>query len=260
MHIVVVTKSTPDGNAKIAVDSSGKVTWGGQGLVLNPWDEYAVTEALLLKEAHNVKVTVIVLGTEEQNEALKHSLAMGADEAIRIWDDALADHDTLQYSRAIAAAVKKLGDVDLILFGKELMDSYTDQHVYQVGRLLGWNVLGSMKKIQSIDFNTKTVKIDRIVEQGKQTLTSKLPAVMSLFDDINEPKYPSFMGIRKASKAVIPVWGQADLGADLGAPAVKVVEFTNLPERAGEVEMIDGESAAQKAEALVTKLMEAKLL
>lgn len=260
MHVVVVTKSTPDGNAKITVDSNGKVTWGGQGLVLNPWDEYAVTEALLLKEAHNVNVTVLALGTEEQNEALKHALAMGADQAIRVWDDALAEHDTLQYSRAIAGAVKKLGDVDLVLFGKELMDSYTDQHVYQVGRLLGWNVLGSMKKIEAIDFAGKTVRIDRIVEQGKQTLTSKLPAVMSLFDDINEPKYPSFMGIRKASKAVIPVWGQADLGADLGQPAVKVVEFNNLPERTGSVELIEGESAAQKAAALVSKLVEAKLL
>ena len=259
MHVVVLTKSTPDDNAKITVDGSGKVTWG-EGLVINSWDEYAVTEAVLLKEAHNVQATVMTVGTEEQNEALKQALAIGCDQAIRIWDDTLATYDSLQYSRAVAAAIQKLEDVDLILFGKEFMDSYTDQHIYQVGRYLGWTVLASMKKLLDVNFAAKTIKISRMVEQGMQVVSSKLPAVVGLFDDINEPKYPSFVGIRKASKAQIPVWGAAELGIDFGSIGTKLIEYSNLPERAGTVELIEGETAAEKAAALVDKLQENKIL
>lgn len=260
MHVVVVTKSTPDGNAKITVKPNGVVDWG-EKLVINPWDEYTVTEAILIKENNpNVKVTVMALGDEEQNEALKQGLALGADEVYRIWDAALADYDSLQYSKAITAAIKKLGDVDLVLFGKELTDVYTDQHIYQVARLLGWNVLASMTKIISLDVDGKTVKVERQVEEGVQNLSSKLPAVLGLFDDINEAKYPSFINIRKASKAQIPVWSLNDLGLQAAAPKVKVAEYTNLPERSGAVTIIDGDSPAEKAKKLVEKLMEDKVL
>lgn len=259
MHIVVITKSTPDDNARIRVNDAGTVTWG-EGLVINPWDEYAVTEAVNLRDAHGGKVTVLTLGGEEQNEALKQGLAIGCDEAIRIWDEALADHDSLQYAKAMAAAINKLEDVDMILLGKEFLDTYHDLHIYQLGRKLGWNVVASLTKILETDFDAKTIKIERMVEQGVQTVSAKLPAVIGLFDDINEPKYPSFIGIRKASKAVIPVWGAAELGIDLGQPATKVIEYSNLPERAGAVEWIEGDSPAEKATNLANRLIEEKLL
>jgi electron transfer flavoprotein beta subunit len=259
LHVLVVTKSTPDTAAKVTVNAAGQVTWG-EAMVINPWDEYSVTEAVLLKEAHNVKVTVLTVGDEAHNEALKQGLAIGCDQAIRLWDAGLANHDSLQYSRAIAAAVKKLGDVDLVIFGKELVDVTTDQHVYQVGRKLGWQVLGSVSRIAAIDFAAKTIRVERLLEQGKQVVSSRLPAVISVMKDINEPKYPSFMGIRKASKAEIPVWGAADLGIDLGAAGAQVLSFENLPEKVGTVEMIDGASAEDKARKLVDKLLEAKLL
>ncbi len=258
MHVVVVTKSTPDTAAKVTVEG-GKVTWK-EAMVINPWDEYSVTEAVLLKEAHNVKATVLTVGDEPHNEAVKQGLAIGCDQGIRVWDAALANADSLQYSRAVAAAVQKLGDVDLVIFGKEQADLGTDHHVYQVGRKLGWNVIGSVFKIQEIDFAAKTIKVVRLVEQGQQIVTSKLPAVISVVKDINEPKYPSFMGIRKASKAEIPVWDSAALGTDFGAPGTKVTAYQNPPERAGKVQMIEGESAEEKARKLVEKLFEDKVL
>ncbi len=259
MHVVVVTKSTPDTAAKVTVDGSGAVTWK-EAMVINPWDEYSVTEAVLLKESHQVKTTVLTVGDDPHNEALKQGLAIGIDQAVRVWDASLENHDSLQYSRAVAAAVQKLGDVDLVIFGKELADAGTDQHVYQVGRKLGWNVIGSVFKIQEIDFAAKSLKVVRLVEQGKQIVTSKLPAVISVVKDINEPKYPSFMGIRKASKAEIPVWDAAALGADLGVAGVKVEGYRNLPERAGKVHMVEGASAEEKARILVEKLLEDKVL
>lgn len=259
MHVVVATKNTPDTAAKVSVDDSGAVTWK-EDMVINPWDEYSVTEAVLLKESHKVKATVMTLGDEAHGESLKQGLAIGCDQAVRVWDDALANHDSLQYSRAIAAAVQKLEDVHLVLFGKELVDVATDQHVYQVGRKLGWTVIGSVAKILEIDFGAKTIKVERLVEQGKQVVTSQLPAVISVLKDINEPKYPSFMGIRKASKATVPVWDAGELGLDIGTAGTQATQFHNLPEKTGDVVMIDGDSAADKATKLVDRLMEDKVL
>ncbi len=259
MHVVVITKSTPDTAAKITVDDSGAVTWK-EAMVMNPWDEYAVTEAILLKDAHKVKATIMTLGTEEHAEALKQGLAIGCDQAVRIWDDALVDHDSLQYARAVAAAVQKLDDVSLALFGKEFSDSNSDQHIYQIARKLGWPVLGSVSKILDIDFAAKTIKVERMVEQGKQVVTSSLPAVVAVLKDINEPKYPSFMGIRKAAKAQIPLWDLAELGIEAGERKTEVQQLTEPPKREGEVEIIEGDSAAEIAGKLADKLIEEKVI
>ncbi len=264
MHVVVITKSTPDTAAKVEVNAAGAVTWGDAQLVINPWDEYSVTEAVLLKEAHSVKTTILTVGPEIHNDALKQGLAIGIDEAVRVWDDGMEGQDSLGYANAVAAAIKKLGDVDLIIFGKELVDIGTDAHIFQVGRKLGWPVLGSVSKIVKIDFGAKTITVDRQIEEGKQTVSSKLPVVMSVLKDINEPKYPSFMGIRKASKAVIPVWGSTDLGiADVGegsAALVKTEKYFNLPARQGAVEIIEGANEQEKAEKLVARLLEEKVI
>ncbi len=153
---------------------------------------------------------MIAIGPEFNNESLKHSLAMGVDEAIRVWDASLEGTDSLAFATAAAAAVKKVGDVDLVICGKESVDVGTDQHIYQTARKLGWTMLSYVSKILAVDYNAKTIKVERLLEQGKQMVTSKLPAVISVMKDINEPRYPSFIGIRKASKAVIPEWSLAD--------------------------------------------------
>ncbi len=259
MHVVVVTKSTPDTAAKVTVDASGKPTWT-EAMVINPWDEYAVTEAVLLKEVHKGQATILTVGTEEHSEALKQGLAIGLDQAARVWDDALVGADSLLYAKAVAAAIQKVGNADLVIFGKEFADLGSDVHVYQVARKLGYAVLGSVSKILEIDFAGKTIKVERMLEQGKQIVTSKLPAVIAVLKDINEPKYPSFIGIRKAAKAEIPVWSLADLGLDAGTRQTQVSAYTNPPKIEGEVEIIEGASAAEKAAKLADKLIEAKVI
>lgn len=259
MHIVVVTKATPDTGAKITVEG-GRPTWKEE-MVINPWDEYSVTKAVMLKEEHNAKVTVITIGPAENEDALKRGgLAIGADEAIRVWDDALVGHDSLQYARVLAAAIQKLGDVTLVIFGKEFADSGTNQHIYQTARKLGFNVLGSVSNLVAIDFGAGTLSVERSVEQGKQTVSSKLPAVIGVLKDIAEPRYASFMNIRKAAKAQIPVWSLADLGLEAGAPKVTVGSYTEPPKQEGEVELIEGASAREIAEKLAEKLLEDKVL
>jgi electron transfer flavoprotein beta subunit len=264
MTIVVVTRSTPDTAAKVEVNAEGNVSWGTAQLVVNPWDEYSVTEAVLLKEAHKVNTSVLTVGAEIHNEALKWSLAVGMDQAVRVWDEGMEGQDSLGYANAVAGAVKKLGDASLVIFGKELVDVATDAHIFQVARKLGWTALGSVFKIKSIDFAAKTLTVERLLEEGKQTVTSRLPAVISVVKDINEPKSPSFIGIRKASKAVIPVWSSADLGlgtAAAGSAAhVRTTQFRNLPARQGSVTLMEGATELEKAEKLAAALLEEKAI
>ena len=259
MHVVVFTRSTPDTAAKVEVGGNGAVTWGDAATVVNPWDEYALEEGILQAKNSGGKSTVIAVGPEMHNEALKHSLAMGLDEAVRVWDEALESADSLAYGVVAAAAVKKLGDVDLVIFGKESVDVGSDQHNYQTARKLGWPMLSYVSKILAIDYSAKSIKVERLLEQGKQLVTSKLPAVISVMKDINEPRYPSFIGIRKASKAVIPVWSLGNLGVTLPTTRTRVLAFKNLPPREGRVEMIEGTPEEQAAK-LVDHLLAEKVL
>jgi electron transfer flavoprotein beta subunit len=257
---VVVTRSTPDTAAKVQVGGDGKVSWGDAQMVINPWDEYSVTEAVILKENKGVQTSILAVGPELHNDSLKQGLAIGMDEAYRVWDDGMDGLDSLGTATAIAGAITKIGDVGLVIFGKEMVDVASDAHIFQVGRKLGWPVLGSVFKITAIDFDAKTITVERLIEEGKQIVTSKLPAVISVLKDINEPRYPNFIGIRKASKANIPVWSRADLGVATAEPGVKVTGYRNLPVRTGSVELIDGGSDEEKAEKLVAKLIEEKLI
>ena len=259
MHVIVFTRSTPDTAAKVEVAANGQIAWGDEAPVVNPWDEYALEEAILQAKSGGGKATVIAVGAEMHNEALKHSLAMGLDEAARVWDPALENADSLAYAAAAAGAVKKLGDVDLVIFGKESVDVGTDQHNYQTARKLGWPMLSYVSKILAVDYDAKTIKVERLLEQGKQIVTSKLPAVISVMKDINEPRYPTFIGIRKASKAAIPEWSLADLGIEAPESKTQVTAFSNPPARNVQVEMIEGTPEEQAAK-LVERLLEEKVL
>lgn len=260
MHVVVCAKQTPDTAAKVDV-KDGHVTWGDAALVVNPWDEYAVEEAIRLKEKHGGKVTALSMGPESAKEALKTCLAMGCDEAILISDPALKGSDSVATAAVLAAAIQKLGDVDAVIFGKQAIDGDTGLTAVAVAASLGWNALTYLSKIDSLDPAAKTIKVERSVEEGKQICESKLPAVISVVKDINEPRYPSFMGIRKAAKASIPAWSAADLGLDVSrvgaaGSAVTWPEIYPLPAREGNVEMIDGapeEIAAKLADRLAAE-------
>lgn len=259
MHVVVFTRSTPDTAAKVEVGADGQVTWGDVGTVVNPWDEYALEEAILQAKNAGGKATVVAIGPEMHNDALKHSLAMGMNEAARVEDAALDPNDGLAYASAAAGVVNKLGDVDLVIFGKESVDVGTDQHIAMTARKLGWTMLSYVSQIMEVDYDAKTIKVEKMLEQGKQVITSTLPAVISVMKDINEPRYPSFIGIRKASKATIPVWSLGDLGVSAPPQRTQIVAYENLPVRDVQVEMIEGDPQEQAAK-LADRLLEEKVL
>ncbi len=263
MHIVACIKQTPDTAAKVEVKNS-HATWGDAPLIINPWDEYAVEEAIRLKEKHGGKVTAISMGPESAKEALKTCLAMGCDDSILISDPALKGSDVIVTAAVLAAAIQKLGEVDMALFGNRAIDGDTGLTAAAVAAKLGWSPLTYLSKIEQIDVGAKTISVERSLEEGKQLCAAKLPVVISVVKDINEPRYPSFMGIRKAAKAAIPTWSAADLGLDpaaVGAAGSRVTwpEIYPLPPRQGAVEFIEG-SPEEIAAKLVDKLMGEKVI
>lgn len=260
MHIVTFTRSTPDTAAKVEVKGDGAVSWGDVATVVNPWDEYSLEETLVQAKNTGGKSTVIAVGPDMHNEALKFALAMGVENAARVQAEGLEMMDSLAWATLAAAAVKKLGDADLVIFGKESVDVSSDAHIYMTARKLGWTMLSYVSKILAIDPAAKTIRVEKVSEEGKQIVTAKLPAVISVMKGINEPRYPSFIGIRKASKAVIPAWSPADLGAALPAASVQMIGYSNLPPREVKTEIIEGASVEEKAAKLVDKLLEEKIL
>ena len=256
MKLVACVKTTPDTTAAVKVES-GKITWGDAPLVINPWDEYAVEAALRLKEANGGTVTAISVGGEEARIALKHALAMGADDALLISDPALGVVDPQSVAHILSATLERLGNVDLAFFGRQAIDDDSGTTPAQVARLLGWPAL-TLASV--INVNGNSLRVERAVEEGRQIVTAKLPAVISLVKDFGEPRYPSFMGIRRASKAEIPIWSLSQIGNPALSAAVEYLGLMNAPVREVVCEMIMGSNPQEIAERLVDKVLGEKLL
>ena len=256
MKIITCIKQVPDSEAKV-VAQDGKPSWGDAAMVINPFDEYAVEGALQQKEAHDGEVIALCIGPESAREALKHALAMGADSAILVCDEALASLDSQGAARVLAAAIQKIGGADMVIFGRQTLDEGSGLTIAQTARLLGWPLLSFAGAIK---IEGGKASIEKIIEEGKQTVSASLPAVFSVVQSIGEPRYPSFMGIRKASKATIPAWSLADLGISAPAPLVVRAELFNPPPRSSTCEIISGDSPDQIADVLADKIIAEKVL
>jgi len=252
LKIVVCVKQVPDTAARVTV-INGQVSWGDSPLVINPWDEYAVEAAL----AQNGDVTALTLGEAGNNEALKTALAMGCNEAVIVSDPALADADSQAAARVLAAAIQKIGGVELVVFGRQAVDGDGGVTAAQTARALGWPVLSLAASVAAGDGK---IKVERAVEEGRQIVEGRLPAVISVTKDIGEPRYPSFMGIRKASRAVIPAWTLADLGMSAPAPTISWPEVMNPPSREVVAEFIGGGDPKEIAAALAEKILAEKVI
>jgi len=257
LKIIACIKQVPDSEAKVKTTENGQVTWGDAPLVINPFDEYAVEGALQQKEANGGTVTALCIGPESAKEALKHALAMGADEAVLVSDAALENIDSLGAARVLAAAINKIGGADMVMFGRQTLDNGAGITPAQTARVLGWSMLGWVGQIK---VEGGSVTVERVLEEGRQVVKANLPAALSIVQSIGEPRYPSFMGIRKASKAVIPVWSLSDLAMASPAPTVTRAAAMNPPARETVCEFITGESPDAIAETLAEKILAEKVL
>jgi electron transfer flavoprotein beta subunit len=256
LKIVACIKLVPDSAAKVVVEG-GQVSWGDAPLVINPWDEFAVEAALQQKEAHGGEVIAVSMGGENAKEALKHALAMGCDQAILVSDEALSGTDTGGTARVLAAAVQKVGEVDMVFFGRQAIDGDAGITPAQTARVLGLPFLGLTVKLE---LDGQNVKVERAIEEGRQIINTELPAVFSVAKDFAEPRYPSFMGIRKASRADIPAWSLADLGIEAPTPVIEWPELMNPPSREVTCEIIEGGTPEEIADTLADKIIGEKVL
>ncbi|RKZ17346.1 electron transfer flavoprotein subunit beta [bacterium] len=212
MRIVVCVKQVPDPeNAKMDWET-GTVVREGVKNIINPFDLYAIEEALRIKEKLGGEVIVISMGPPQAEEALREAIAMGADKAILITSRDFAGADTLATSYTLSQAIKKIGDVDLIICGKQAIDGDTAQVGPGVSAHLDLPQITFVGKIDEI--TEDRIRAERMVEGGYQVVESPLPCVITVVKDINIPRLPSLKGKIAAKKAEIPHWGPEDIDAD----------------------------------------------
>src|SRR3712207_1521486 len=209
MKIVVLVKQVPDSGAERNLKSDDNtVDRGSASNVINEMDEYAIEEALKIKEAHGGEVTVLTMGPDRATESIRKALSMGPDKAVHVVDDALAGSCAVATSKVLAAALGTLNP-DLVLCGAESTDGRVQVMPHMLAERLGVAALTGARKL-TVDGNTLTV--ERQTEEGFEVVAAATPAVVSVWDTINEPRYPSFKGIMAAKKKPVQTLSLPDLG------------------------------------------------
>ncbi|TDE01786.1 electron transfer flavoprotein subunit beta/FixA family protein [Jiangella asiatica] len=261
MKIVVLVKHVPDATADRTFDPSDNTTdrTGVDGL-LSELDEYAVEEALKIVDAGHdsggVEVIAMTMGPDGASDAVKKALQMGADSGVHVLDDALHGSDALATARVLAAAVGTVGEVDLVLTGMASTDGSMSVVPAMLAEYLDLPHVGF---VGELTVSESSVTCRRDGDVASQTVEAALPAIVSVTDQINEPRYPSFKGIMAAKKKPVQTWSLADLGVDAGAvgldAALSVVrEVVKRPERSqGEVVTDEGDGGVRLAEFLAAR-------
>ncbi|MGD8921668.1 MAG: electron transfer flavoprotein subunit beta/FixA family protein [Candidatus Zixiibacteriota bacterium] len=261
MNIVVLVKQVPE-IALIKVDEAANEVVLPQGPgVVNPFDEYAVEEALRIKEKLGGKTMVMSVGSERTESALRNCLALGVDEAYLLVDEAFNGSDQQALGKILAAGLKKLGEFDLVLAGKQAVDSDAAQVPGAVAATLDVPQALFVKKFESIEEGKATVL--RTTEEGYDVVELPLPAVVSVVKEINEPRLPSLKGKMAAKKREITKWSAADIGVDtgsVGAGSKTHIEKVAPPPPRTKGEIIEGETPEEIAEKLFKKLRENQIL
>ena len=251
MNIVVLVKQVPDMNAVKIDRSSGKAVLSGQ-LVVSSFDEYAIEEAIQLKDAHGGEITVVCAGPPSAKDAITRALAMGADKGLHLLTNDTATVDTLALATALAGAIKGLS-FDLVIVDQNSDDSTTGHVGQQLAELLG---LPSISSVTDLSVSGTTVTAARDTEDGKQTVELDLPAVVLAMTGLNEPRYPSLKGIMVAKKKPIE---QTPLAIEAVPDRVTWSEPV-VPERTVQGVILQDVPAADAAKQLVSWLKERKLV
>ncbi len=253
MNIVVCLKQVPDTTAEKKLNAEFRLDRASVENIVNPFDEYAIEEALKIKEAKGGTVTALCVGPESAKEALRKAVAMGVEKAVIVTDAALAGSDTLGTAKAIVGALKKL-QYDIALFGMASTDAATAQVPAKVAALLNQPLLSYVSKLEAGD-SSATVR--RQTDKGYDVISAQLPAIISVVKGINEPRYPSLKGIMQAKRTQIDAWSLADIGVDASevgksGAKEKVLGFVPTKARqAGKVVKDDGAAANVIADFLV---------
>jgi electron transfer flavoprotein beta subunit len=262
MNSIVLLKEVPDTETRIDV-RGGKIVEEGIQYVVNPYDEFALEEALKWQEQHGGKVTLVSLGPERARESILKGLAMGADEVYQLSAAEFQGGDAYATARALAAAVHKLGDYDAIFCGKQAVDDDSHAVGVMVAELLDLPHVSVVSKLD-LNLDARMGRAERDIEGGKEVVEFPLPAVITAQKGLNEPRYPSFRGIRQARSKPFNELGLGDVGLDAGevgaaGSRLEVAEILPPPERApGRI--VPGEPAEAAKEVVRLLRVEAKVI
>lgn len=251
MHAVVTIKQVPD-TSEVRIDpKTNTMIRGGVPSIINPDDRHAIEAAVALKDRFGGKVTVLSMGPNQAIAALKEAISLGADEAVLCSDRHFAAADTLATSYVVWAAVLKLAEqepVDLVISGKQAIDGDTGQVPPGVATRLDWPQLTYVRRIVDVDFEQQRIRVERIADGGVEVLESRLPAVVTVGREINEPRYASLPAMLRAARYQPVIWDKNDLQLDdeqiglKGSPTIVAKVWAPAPRKREPVVMIpDGE-------------------
>ena len=256
MNIVVLVKQVPDSGAERTLSpADNTVERGSASNVINEMDEYAIEEALTVREAHGGEVTILTVGPDGAKDAIRKALSMGADKAVHVSDEAIHGSDAMQTSAVLAAALGQL-EYDLILCGAEATDAQMSVMPALLSERLGIPQLSGARKLT---VEGGTARIERQTDGGYWAVEAPLPAIVSTWDTINEPRYPSFKGIMAAKKKPVQTLTLADLGIDpstvgLATATSQVLDFAGRPPKGQGVKVPDeGDGAVKLVDYLVSQ-------
>jgi electron transfer flavoprotein beta subunit len=243
MHFVVCIKQVPDTHDVKINPETNTLMREGVEAIINPFDMYAIEEALRLRDSMGGTVTALTMGPPQAEAALREAIAMGVNEGILVSDRAFAGSDTWATSYTLSKALEKIGDYSVILFGKQASDGDTAQVGPGVATHLDLPQITYVRKVEELE-ETRIVA-ERLLESGYEAIESPLPCILTVVKEINEPRLPSLKGKMAARKAEIVTWGAADIEADpdklgLDGSPTKVVKIFTPPAREGG-EMLEGE-------------------
>lgn len=256
MKIVVCVKQVPaTSEAKIDPETK-RIIREGLKSVMNPFDTYAVEEAVQLRNKFGGEVIVLSMGPEKASLTLREAISVGADRGILLSDRAFGGSDTWATGYTLAKAIEKIGDVDLVICGKQAIDGDTAQVGPGIAAQLGWPQATYVMKV--VEADSETIKVKRMHEDGYDICKMYFPAVITVLKDINTPRVPTLKGRIASQKIEIPVWRPADIGAEIekigldGSPT-RVVRTAPPPPRNTVTKRIEG-SPKDCAQQLVREL------
>ena len=265
-NMIVCVKQIADPEApagSFRVDEAAKkvIPASGVSQVVSPFDEQAVEAALRIKDAQGGKITVLSLGKDFVMDVIRKPMAMGADELILLQDPAFEGADSRSTAYALAMAIKKIGEYDLIFCGRQAADWDAGQVGSGIAEFLGIPSVTVAKKVELVDGN---VRVERVVTDGYEVIEVSPPLLITVSNELGEPRYPKLKGIMAAARKEVPTWTAQDIGADpskLGAAGarIKLLKLF-IPVREAKCEIIEGENPEEAAANLALKLREVKLI
>jgi electron transfer flavoprotein beta subunit len=264
LHIVVCVKQVPDWDippASFKVDEAAKkvVPPPGVAPVPSQFDAIAVEAAMRVKDAGgDARVTIMSMGAATARDVIKHGLAMGGDEGVLLVDDAFNNLDSHGTATVLSSAIKKLGDVDLVLTGRQAVDWDMGVTGTLIAEMLGVPVVTFAK---SVTVTGGGVTVERVLPDSVETVEGPLPAVVTVSNELGEPRYPKLQQIMAAAKKQVNTWAAGDIGVDAAALAPRLtLEALYVPVVDSKVELMEGDTPEEQAQALARRLKDAKLI